>query len=190
MDNLIYIWIPKNGGTSFVKSMMKKHPNFKKDLNARSKFSFGTYGHCDIKQIFQKDELLNLKKICVCRNPYDRFVSLYHYSLKRGFVNKNIDFYNFAKKVCIDKIEDIGRYNKKGLSYCNPQHFWISEIEDVKVYRMEKIDRLFHDFNIKNIKVNATKHKPYMYYYKDKAIVKMINNFYNYDFEKFGYKKI
>ena len=190
MNNLIYIWIPKTAGTSFWRSITKKHPNFRRDLNGKSKFFFGTYGHVYIKHIFSKEELNSVKKICVCRNPYDRFVSLYFYSKKSKFIDQSLSLRDFAKKVCVEKIDPIGKYNVSKLSYCNPQNHWIKDIDDVKVYRFENIDKLFSDYKIKNIKLNTSNHKHYLEYFKDEDILKMVNDFYKEDFEIFNYDVI
>jgi hypothetical protein len=189
LNNFIFIWIPKCAGTSFVRALQSVYPNFKIDYNKKEKLSFGTHGHVKIDCIYKKQELINKRLLCISRNPYDRMVSLFFYLKKRKLHNFN-DFDKFCEFVCTNKIPEVGNFNVKGLSQCNPQFEWVKGIDNVEIFKFEDLKALFDDFGLKLIHLNKTDRSKYLDYFKNKRTIELVNSKYSKDFEYFNYKKM
>ncbi len=134
------IWVPKTAGTSIYKALMPfgmvkvNHPIlfnlFKKRKYAESPFI--TFGHYSLQSIISKKYITpesyeRAFKFAFVRNPYDRFMSLYHYANNkkrpsdRPKYKTQEAFVERLKK----SIDPIGFYNFKNLSNCNPQSMWL-----------------------------------------------------------------
>lgn len=83
----IFFWIPKNAGSSIYKILKEdgcKKLKYKKEYKNFDNREITTFGHVDIKYLLKKGYLdknyfENSFKFCFVRNPWDRFVSSYHY---------------------------------------------------------------------------------------------------------------
>jgi hypothetical protein len=200
---LLFIWIPKTGGTSIdryfkLNHQVKNDDKFKYHFDNNSNV---TFGHADIN-VLLKEHVMSLEfykqsfKFCVVRNPYDRIVSLFFYQrLNKKYSFKEWVDYLYEHKECIPKngyrniIE-----NKKINNQWNSMSSWIPDDID-KIYYFENINRIIPDINNQlNIKQNGglthqnkTVHKKYIEYY-DKETCNKIYEIYKDDFTRFNYQ--
>ncbi len=90
--NAVFIWIPKNAGTSLY-NMLQEHSCIKVKEASKIKQRFSqrglvTFAHMDYAQLVEQNYIRpeydeSSFKFCFSRNPYDRAVSLYVYLTKR-----------------------------------------------------------------------------------------------------------
>ena len=148
-------------------------------------------------------------KFTFVRNPYDRMVSLYEYHQ----VHKRLkmDFDTFVEKLYSSKIPQVGLYNVKNFdkrstlyhpaifgNQYNPMVDWIPD--DIGfIGRME----FFNDDMNKLLMIlgyegdskvfkhkNVSKHEHYTEYYKNPKTIEYVNQLYDVDFKRFGYKQV
>jgi hypothetical protein len=199
---LLFIWIPKNAGTSVYESLndtigMKKILEVSKAKSNFFNHGSVTFGHMDIGEL-RKHEIISQKyyrdsfKFCFTRNPYDRFLSLFHYF---QIVNRIPPGYTYRTLIEEVKsgIEPVGLYNFKDLSQCNKQVEWIKNIELDRFYRFENLQDAFYDLskvtnkNVQLIHENKSANNKDRRKALDQETVNMIQEFYEEDFLKFGY---
>lgn len=197
MRKLMYVHIPKTGGTS-VEKYGKKHginwgrhmkfPTPKKKINS-------PYWHLPPTLFNGKKSPYNGKKLfTIVRNPYDRAISEYKYRIEIWSKKKN----NVSKKGLNNFIRNLEREIKKN-KYCFdshviPQHEFIDE--DTEVINLENIEK---DFPLLMKKYNLPEEKlPKTYKTSSKVTkndldeksIEILNKIYDKDFKKFGYDKI
>jgi len=198
--NAVFIWIPKNAGTSIYKTL-KKHGCLKAKKVPRVKYRFSqrgivTFGHMNysqlVKQGYVNDRFdATAYKFCFSRNPYDRAISLYEYF--KGDFPEGTSFPDFIRKITENGVRPIGLFNSAGLSSCNPQVRWI---ENVKIDFYGTYENLGQDFNIvlrslglpemSLLHLNKSKRSDYTDYY-DFDTKRRVEEFYKEDFEFFNY---
>lgn len=176
---LIFIWIPKNAGTSFFKMMQPKgmvqfihYPqDFKVNLND---YPMKTFGHIDTRCLIKdgfltKNDWESSKKVCIVRNPYTRFVSLYSDFIRSKRFQGSI--HEFAN-VIMHTTCKIGSYNVMDYSQCAKQVDWI--LPGVDILRFEDLKGMPHE--------NAGKQIELPHHVK-----KMVEDIYIDDFVLLGY---
>ena len=193
--NLLFIHIPKTGGTSLERYLSIKHGI---PLNTKSLYSSSTNGYNNVSLQHQKYNTLlnknenfgvdfnNIKIISIVRNPYERIVSdLFFFNL--------IDNTTLKKHVyrILKKYVDSNNYDNHNI----PQYSFLIDDsnkinKDIIVFKTETLtnDLIkygFTDFN-KNENVNNIKNVNYFEFLNKKS-VNLINNFYKKDFELFDY---
>ncbi len=198
--NAVFIWIPKNAGTSMYLAL-RKHGCIKAKEISRVKHRFSqkglvTFSHMDYHQLVaegyvsQKFDKTSYK-FCFSRNPYDRAISLYSYLIKKQ--SPKPSFLDFWTEVRDNPIDEIGLYNTKGLSQCNPQVRWIENIKIDYLGKYETIsddiEKIMAELGLPKINLghhNKSKRKNLCDYYcpKSKQIVEEI---YSEDFKFFDY---
>ena len=218
-DNILFIHIPKTGGTSVEQYFCQK---YKMRLDAKSLASNrptpkynSSLQHMTYETIINnKDEfklnMENLTIITIVRNPYSRIISdLFYYKLIT--VNNSKDeVYNIIKQyvteykgnilqykfVTIDN-HNIPRYKFVTIDNHNiPQYKFVTInkelIPNITILRTEslKYDMANIGYTDFNIKINANKNNIDCYDYLNDESIKLINDFYDYDFTLFGYVKI
>lgn len=102
-QHILFIWIPKNAGSSFFKLMQDKR-NMR--LYTQDYYNFHnsgsvTFGHLNVRflleQRFITQEYWNSAlKIAITRNPYSRFASLYHDFLRSHRIAPDTTPHSFA----------------------------------------------------------------------------------------------
>lgn len=204
-DNLkvIFIWIPKNAGTSTYR-MLNNSIGMKSFLNLSDIQKFftnsgnATFGHIGLKELLAKGIISNdywtsAVKFCFARNPYDRFVSLYFYMHKHNRIPNEFTFLDFIREI-INGIPPVGLYNFEGLSQCNTQNKWIEGLEVDHILYFERFKSEMNNFSkILNISVK--------YFHENQSInrkntsinlkretVRLINEYYEEDFLRFNYE--
>jgi hypothetical protein len=200
--NLLFIHIPKTGGTSLEiyfsskfniklneKSLFNVYPN-KNTLTSNTNSSLQ---HLTYNQIIKNEKVLNIdfnniKIITIVRNPYERIISdLFWYKLIDSNTSKDKVF-NIINNYLISN-----KYDNHNI----PQHHFITDVNKVLIPNIHilKTENLtnnminlgYTDFNNLN---NKNKHKLNYYNYLNEKSIELINYFYNLDFILFNYKKI
>jgi hypothetical protein len=204
--NAVFIWIPKTAGSS-IYTILGAPPELKKMHLVRNRFvnkGIVTFGHMDYRELVRRgyvstrfDE--SAIKFAFSRNPYDRCVSLYEYLktqkiMKQKKVPGSESFLSFCRRLKNSGCENIGLYNVKGFSQCNPQVRWI---ENTRMDFIGKYESLEEDcakiFSILGLPaarlphLNATHHADYRSYYCSES-KEIVEEFYKEDFRYFGYK--
>lgn len=184
---MIFIHVPKTGGTSVKKVLM----GYKEGTCACKQTHITSHDHLTALNIQKSNPGLFKKffKFSIVRNPYDRLVSEFHW---RAY-NKQ---YTFAK--FIRGLPD----GSKTSTHLKPQHLFIYDKDNktllvdqvvrfekynseiVKLYRKHKVK-----YNPRLAKINNTEHKNYAKYYTPE-LYKIVNNVYKLDFEIFNYKMV
>jgi hypothetical protein len=198
---LLFIHIPKTGGTSLEYYLQKKSPQtlyslFNKNNVLFEKFNLKTSSlhHLTYKEILEYKDMLdvdfneNLKIVTIVRNPYHRIISdLFFwaiidetstmqevYEIIKNYINRNI--YDNHNKPQYEFIIDNNNCIIPNITIFKTENL----IENVKNYG-------YHDFNF-NVNVNrknVTKDNYDKYLNNDS--IKLINEFYKKDFELFNY---
>ena len=199
--NAVFIWIPKNAGTS-LNLALQKYGSIKAKKLARIKYRFSqrglvTFDHIDYHQLVEhgyvnKEFDETAYKFCFCRNPYDRAVSLYVYMTKNA--NPKPSFLEFWQGLKQNGIGKIGLYNHLNMSMCNPQLRWIENIKIDFTGRYENleedIDRLMKELKLPPLNLphhNRSTRKGLGDYFCPES-KKIIETLYAEDFEYFGYE--
>ena len=207
--NLVFIHIPKTGGTSIINELeskislklLRKTSQFLTFPNKGS-VSFGHVSYLNLLRlgIINNDFHKSSYKFCIVRNPYHRAVSLFNYFKDIKIIDRNIDFENFLDKVYLQR-PPVGIYNHMGISQSNPQADWILDsngkflVDDIfKLEELIKLVNVFKDrFKVNlDIKRNNVSNK-YTFFEKiekNKSIIEKIEKIYDRDFELLGYKKL
>lgn len=195
--NLLFIHIPKTGGSTIEKSIMGITPQTLYSGYTNSLLDF-PYNQKSLQHQFYttiykfRDKLNvnfdNIKIFSVVRNPYDRIISdLFWLKLiKKDFTA--VQVYNVIKNNYLYR-DDLDNHNE-------PQYKFIVDensklIKNIKIFRTETLnesnDELskFVDMNI-NIQKDGI-NKDYSNYL-NKHSISLINSFYKKDFELFNYK--
>ena len=200
--NILFIHIPKTGGTSLEYYLSKKY-NIKlnkKSLHSAmlieyySKYKINlTLQHYTYNNIVEFNNILNvnfenLKKITIVRNPYSRIISDLFYI-------KLINI-NSTKEYVFDIITNYINDNKYD-NHNIPQYTYIIDdqnniLNDIQIFKTETLndDIINYGYTDFNININTNKHKiNYIDYLNNNSIL-VINNFYDKDFNYFNYDKI
>jgi len=203
--NLLFIHIPKTGGTSVEKYLSSK---YNIELNNYSLYNdnttfnnvkiFAPLTHILYKTIIKyKDEfhinIDNLEIITIVRNPYNRIISgLFYWGIINDKSSKNFVYENIKKYINSPNI----KFDNHNL----PQYLFL-ENEDgiipdnIKILRTETLNadmkkNGYTDFTIKdNVNKYNMSFADYYKYLNEKSI-KLINHYYRKDFEYFNYDKI
>jgi len=146
---VIFVWIPKNAGSSFYQWMKNELGMVK--LKYPTEFrQFGNAGAVTFSHVHYLS-LLDSKyvsrryhnsafKFAVSRNPYQRAVSLFNYLCSVGKYSGA--FVEFLSDVRMNRTP-VGFYNSLGLSQTNPQVDWLlSEDGGFIVDKIYRIDEL------------------------------------------------
>jgi len=200
--NILLIHIPKTGGTSMEKYFEKKYGIA---LNKQSFYTTNptdfynriSYQHQFYKTIRENKPLFridyeSIQIISIVRNPYNRIIS--------DLFFKNFIKENFSKIQVCDVIKQYLE-EANDIKYDNhrvPQHLFLLDendeiLKNIKIMKTETLNDYmkamgYDDFNNLD-QVSNVKNKNY-YSYLNIESVKLINDFYDKDFEYFNYNKI
>lgn len=187
---LIFIWIPKNAGTSFYNAMtilgMKQFINFPKDFDRDiSNIPIKTFGHIDTIELMKMGILTwedwnSSNKVCIVRNPYTRFLSLYKDFVRSKRFSGTI--HEFANVVMYTTCKP-GIYNVMDYSQCAPQNKWV--LPGVEIMRFENIvEEAKKKFGVDMKHLNKSEKEIELPHH----VMTMINDIYAEDFILFKYK--
>ena len=207
-----FIRIPKNASTSVYTHLLNN--NINRDENLIPLFQKPQYqsifapSHCKISESLKTLKHLefiigsNLKSIpflAVCRNPYDRMVSMYTYFINNKKIEKFktlTETINTFKKFINFCIKNINQEEYALLWMCQVDYLDNNEV-DLTIIRYEYLNTDFEKFikdkNLKNIDINLpwlnqSNDLNYNTYYTPK-LRKKVYNLWEKDFVKFNYSK-
>lgn len=205
-DDSIFIWIPKNAGTS-VFSMLQSSGLVKLNTTRSIRLCFRdsgrvTFGHMaigslvDLKLVSQSFVDRSFK-FALVRNPYDRAVSLYRYLSGIAVLenwHSQPSFRQFLTILADGHYDRIGPFNWRGLSQANPQSAWLADCPADEIYPIEELGSFAADISKRwNIPLPELAHLnrsdqrgPVDLDREDKLLIEKI---YAEDFKSFGYGK-
>ena len=194
--NILFIHIPKTGGTVIENEIKKKSRQtlysgrinriLPKPYNSSLQHQFYTTLYKFRNKLNINFD--NIKVFSVVRNPYDRVISdLFWYNLiKKDYDSTKV--YNVIKNKYLNR-NDLDNHNK-------PQYKFVTDemgvlIPHIKILKTEELNQINDDINKFigfeiNIKRGNT-NKDYSRYLNNNSI-SLINDFYKKDFELFNYK--
>lgn len=195
--NLLFIHIPKTGGTVIEDKIKKKYNQtlYSGHTNRLLDFPYNTKSlqHQFYTTIYKFRDKLNInfdniKIFSVVRNPYDRIISdLFWCNLiKKDYTSNQV--YDIIKNHYLYR-DDIDNHNQPQYKFLVDENCKL--IKSIKIFNTETLNKSNDDlnkyigFNI-DIKQDAV-NKDYSNYL-NKDSISLINNFYKKDFELFNYK--
>ena len=192
--NLLFIHIPKTGGTSYEEYMLDKTKTRlwgSKNIFPDSNLNKISLQHQTYQTIYQYRELLGikfddkLKKLAFVRNPYDRIVSDILWLNFNTETDSQEEIYDTIRNYYFQR-DDLDNNNI-------PQYkFVIDEndklIPDITLLKMENLTEDLQKYGFPDYK-GPSKSKSYMEYL-NKDSIRLINVMFKNDFEMFGYPMI
>jgi hypothetical protein len=208
----IFIWTPKNAGTSTYLALnqsigmvkLKRTP----DVLAFPNTGPVTFGHYHILSLLKigvisNSHFENAFKFAITRDPYRRVLSLYHY-LTWGKLAPKYSFDHFLDDV-IKNAPPVGCYHVLGLSQANPQMDWISDgkggvitdqlikVENVQSeleHRFQRPISLSKSNSSSEMRNHTVDNLSFTELISSNERLDKIESFYHRDFEFLGYDKI
>jgi hypothetical protein len=208
---LIFIHIPKTGGTSVEKSIgttslenlyserrcLYSAPEIleKFESTEQNKIKFITPQHLTASQLktVVGDKLFaSYQKFTIVRNPFDRLVSEYRYVISdNGNMHqklfRNLSFNEFVNKSL--SLPNFARYAVFD-NHLTPQVEFIDPLrasKKFKIFKYEEIENVFEWLNVEPLWLRKSNNrKPWEEYYTTE-LKELVYNFYKEDFKKFDY---
>lgn len=198
-ENILFIHIPKTGGSSVDAYFLKKHNEdigVDRLIHPLIKYKEVAYQHLQLQTIYSERKNFNIdfdsvQIITIVRNPYHRIMSeLAFLHLVKDDTSQEITF-EHIENLIVQHNHNILRDN-----HIRPQYDMLTLNgnipNSIKILRTENLNQMMYDigytdFDICEHKTSLSKH--YMSYLNEDSI-KLINTFYEKDFEYFGYKMI
>jgi len=194
--NLLFIHIPRTGGTSFGTYMLSKssitlHSNLEENKLPEPILQKVSLQHQSYNTLYKYRDILGidfnekLRKIAFVRNPYDRIISDI---LWLKFNDENAsqeEIYDTIQHYYFNR-DDIDNHNKA-------QYLFITDekgnlIPDIKIIKTENMTNGLRKIGFTDYE-GSTHATSYMKYLNEESI-KIINMVYKKDFELFGYEMI
>ncbi len=159
-QNLLFIHIPKNGGTAISKSFLKlMGPELQKfginetdyvpaTNNSLKKLSVGERAHLTIQQyldfkIINKKELSSINSFAVIRDPMDRAISTFLYLQENNLISKEMSLKTFFTKWLPYQINNS---NAEFNYFVSPQFSFISINNEIVIKNILSFNNLNNDF--------------------------------------------
>jgi hypothetical protein len=190
--HLLFYRIPKNASTSISEhlgsfNLIKKHEKrFHEQANKKLYRGWFDPTHAKPNEVYSvfKREMANYFSFCIVRNPWDRAVSMYHFSLKNNLGS----LYGLSNDLTFEEFCELLLYRKDDPYFIASQNQteWMEGYFPPKIHlRFENLKQEFgqmlKDFNISHISPdfphkNATDHKLYTEYYNTntKSLIKQV----------------
>jgi len=196
--NILFIHIPKTGGTK-IENEIKKKSRQTLYSDKRNKLLHVPFNKCSLQHQFYTTlykfrnklniNFNNIKVFSVVRNPYDRVISdLFWYKLIKND-SDSTKIYNVIKNKYLNR-NDLDNHNK-------PQYKFVTDemgvlIPNIKIFKTEQLNQSNDKLsNFLGLKINVIKkihvNKNYSRYL-NRDTISLINDVYKKDFELFGYE--
>jgi len=206
MKDVLFIWIPRTGGTS-IATALKLHvmawPSKLPEFKGGGWVSFKHMSVVELAEagMIDKDFLKRAFKFTCVRNPWDRIVSVFHRARMdndlRGALSRYRCFEEFVMDLPNISFESYtpGIFHYRGFSMFCPQVYWIKDRGKIFVDFVMRYENLSKDFaklcSILGVKAElphlyASEHRPYWEYYTP-ALADIVAEVYKEDIETFGY---
>ena len=208
--NLLFIHIPKTGGTSVEKYLSKKYSilldlnsiyckninNLKKFINNNDIKINSSAQHLTYNTIFTLKDKFNvnfsdstLKIITIVRNPYNRIISDLFWYKKININSTTIEVYNIIKNYI--KLNNLDNHNI-------PQYLFLIDAigkinNNIVIFKTENLNNYMINYGFKDFNLNEHKNSINNINYIDylnKDSIELINDFYENDFIYFDYDKL
>ena len=187
---VIFVHIPKTAGTSITRALgLKRFVGMRqaKQFNGEEKVTFihQIYPNLIRKKIVSEEIDKEAFKFCFCRNPYDRVVSHWKYTMRRhpDRLAPGTSFLEFTR---------LFGTRRDWI----PQSTWVKGVDFDFIGRFEnlesdiiKVSKLTDTPFERIPKMKTTKHKHYSAYLCPESIAR-INQYYKEDFERFNYESL
>lgn len=183
--DLIFIHIPKTGGTSIRAALDFPEPQPEKRIRKH-------YVAAEIKRFLPADIWDNAYKFAFVRNPWERLVSQYWYRIRQGATEAHHDRLQGFRIWVMENIPPQSSINLE------PQWLWVTDGQDgILVDRIFRFDKMQDEFErlrkeadlpeveLPHLNVNARKDN-YRDYYDD-ALRIHVANYYQQDIEHFNF---
>ncbi|MGB5589240.1 MAG: sulfotransferase family 2 domain-containing protein [Gammaproteobacteria bacterium] len=197
--NAVFIWIPKTAGTSIFSLL--NAPKLKSLHLARFRFpnrGIVTFGHMDYAELVRRGTVSRKfdrtsYKFAFSRDPYGRAVSLFYYVKRYQVLDETETFLSFCRRLADGQCDDIGLYNVRGMSQCNPQTRWLRDVDPDLVGRMDHLEQDSREI-ARHLRIdyestphlNPTDHGDYRDYYCQESR-QIVEDFYAEDFRQLDY---
>jgi len=184
---IIFIHIPKTGGTSIESCFNMKMLNKKNMYGTYNKQEFTHFTAKDIKASIDENIWKEYTKFTIIRNPYDKMISEWK-RIVGNLKDEPNQFKNWLKKVRIPK----DHKNKNTTHFTKQVDFVLEKNKEIvdKIFRFENYEEVTNFIKIKTNKIvphaNRSTHKHYSYYYDEEA-KNILENLYKEDLDYFGY---
>ena len=198
--NLLFIHIPKTGGSSLEKYFSNKYniPLHRDSLVSTLRRGITpnsiSFQHQPYSMLLKHKDFFNIhftpdiKIISIVRNPYERIISdLFHLKL----ININTSREEVFQVINRYLVTDIVFFD----NHQTPQYQFIVDennnfIKNMTILKMEQLNSDMYDLGYNDFKEyeQTSKEKVNYYNYLNKDSIQLINNHYEKDFLYFGYK--
>ncbi len=190
-DKIVFVHIPKNGGTSIRKIIFEN--------------SGGTY----IKNHPTFDEITKIKpeyvenkiSFCIIRNPFDRFISIFRFNNQEKRLKKIFgeNYLNIKNKIdTLDKFIENFEFPKSrwlGKSLYTPQVVWANNVKNIfkiedqyEIKKFLQVNGIKGEIPLENSSGPITKNNFYYRDYYNVETKKFIENKFKEDLDKFNYE--
>lgn len=206
---IIFIHIPKCGGESFHFSLAKYFTPIDIQLGTTSignesvrvlRKHYGLWKHSTALELSTliEDNFKDFKICTLCRNPYDRFISLYKYMLKNSehTIHKKFDLSSLENFAFCPAFNNGFYISKSMTNYINPFHdhsmiFKLDNISDEK----ERVEKFFNIEGFKMLHKNSSNslknsQDSLSSLYLNKNVIEHLNKLWENDFKVFGYNML
>jgi len=201
-DNLLFIHIPRTGGTSLENYLKRK---YKQTLYGFASWPLrgngllpgevgkSSFQHLTYNSIYKYRDVLkvnfndNLKVISIVRNPYDRIISdlIHMFSNSCSFSYEVIEEYLYKDMYSLKLHHGIDNHNIPQYKFLTDENENI--IPGVKIFRTESLTRELKEYGFIDYEGKDTKYTYSDYLSEDS--IELITKFYKKDFELFDYLK-
>lgn len=192
--NLLFIHIPKTGGTTYEEYMVDRTETRLWGHNTNfpdSNLNQISLQHQTYQTIYKYRELLEiefnnkLKKIAFVRNPYDRIVSDIFWLKFNTKTDNQDEIYDTIRHYYFER-DDLDNHNI-------PQYKFVTDeneklISDITILKTENLTDELQKYGFTDY-IGPSQSNSYMKYL-NKDSIRLINLFYKKDFEMFGYPMI
>jgi len=185
--NLLFIHIPKTGGTSLETYFSEKFgpPSLYGFLDGSTQIRHAVHIKHSLQHLTMREirvynhyfKIVNPFVVTIVRNPYERIMSELFYRGKVKPDDTPDKVYKMLRWLVSANIDN----------HTSPQHTYIEG--PLIVLHTETLEKDMHDigFTDFHVVVNQNENKVHYYDYLNKDSIRFINWYYREDFERFGY---